>query len=183
MCPTKGCACPLSPRLSSNTQKASGALVPMINRTSFSLILGRLMSCRWSHLFASCSDGILRLEALNLSTVHSLLTSNLSVPSSGSTVRLISWPTLGLSSFSCVVRKNVFWWPCTPSSIARFLSHKDISDPLSISAYVSTVLLASCLRTEGLPSGTPLLSLLRHCLLVRFVTVHYYLLGFLGLLL
>ena len=62
-------------RLSSNTQKASGALLLMINWTSFSLILGSLMSSRLGHLLASCSDGILRLEAFNLSTAHSLLTS------------------------------------------------------------------------------------------------------------
>ena len=95
---------PLLPRLSSNTQNASGTLVPMINRTSFSLILGSLMSCRRGHCLASYSDGIPRLEAFNLSTVHSLVTYTWSVPSSGSTVRLKSYPTLGLSCFSWVVK-------------------------------------------------------------------------------
>ena len=47
-------------------------------------------------------DGRLGFEAFNLSTVHSLGTSILSVPSSALTVRLLSWPTLGRSSFSCV---------------------------------------------------------------------------------
>ena len=79
----------LLPRLSSNTEKASGALVPTINRTSFSLILRNLVFKVRPYL-VSCSEGILRREAFSLSTVHSLLTSTLSVPSSGSTVRLIS---------------------------------------------------------------------------------------------
>ena len=137
---------PLLPRLSSNTQKASGALVPTINRTSFSLILGNSMSLRWGPFFVSCSEGILRREAFSLSTVHSLLTQPCQYHQV--TLRLgWSWPTLGLSSLSWVVRKNVFSCPRTPSSLASVLSHKEISEPLSRSAYVSTTLSASRLRT------------------------------------
>ena len=106
-------------------------------------MLGRLMSPRCGHCLVSSSEGMLRLEAFNLSTVHSLCTSILSVPSRGSTVKLISVPNLGLFSISWVVRKNAFCWPWIPSSVARFLSHRETSDP----AYVSTVLLKSFLRT------------------------------------
>ena len=98
------CGSPLLPRLSSNTQKGSGALVPTINRTSFSLILGNFV-----FKVRPLSEGIFRREAFSLSTVHSLLTSTLSV--------------------------------------ARVLSHKEISEPLSRSAYVSTALFASRLQT------------------------------------
>ena len=58
----------------------------------------------------------------------------------------LGW-SLGLSSLSWVVGKNDFCCPRTPNSIARVLSHKEISEPLSRSAYVSTALFASRLRT------------------------------------
>ena len=88
---------PLLLCLSSNTQKTPGVFVPMINRTSLSSMLGKLMSARCGHCLASSSEGMLRLEAFNLSTVHSLFTSILSVRSRGSTVKLISLPNLGFS--------------------------------------------------------------------------------------
>ena len=138
---------PLPQRLSFNTQKASGVFVPMINRTFLSSMRGKLMSVRCGHCLVSSSEGMLRLEAFNLSTVNSLFTSIFSLPSRGSTVRLISVPNLGLFSLSWVVRKNAFCWPWIPSSVARFLSHEEASNPVSRRVYVSTVLLKSFPRT------------------------------------
>ena len=81
------------------SQKASGVFVPMINRTSLSLMFGKQMSARCGHWLVSSSEGMLRLEAFNLSTVHSLCSSILSVPWRGSTVKLISVQILGYCLF------------------------------------------------------------------------------------
>ena len=43
--------------------------------------------------------------------------------------------------------RAIFFLLCRREECARFLSHKDISEPLSIRACVSTVLLASCFPT------------------------------------
>ena len=92
---------PMLPRLSSNAQKASGASVLMINRTSFSLILGNFISPYKATVLHLSLKGYFGLRySVYQPYVHGLLTSTLSVQSSGSMIRLISCTALGLPSLS-----------------------------------------------------------------------------------